>query len=115
MWRSRATAYRSRVWSASSPRRQARFLAARGKLAADRRGRRNARSSGDLHEHLLQTGVRVLGLSADHRLAVASLPLHHGDPSDRLPIAQERQHGFTLVTADTRIHAYDVPVLGPLA
>jgi PIN domain nuclease of toxin-antitoxin system len=61
--------------------------------------------SSDLHDHVLETGVRVLGLSAEHGLAVASLPLHHGDPFDRLLIAQARQDGLTLVTADTRIHA----------
>jgi PIN domain nuclease of toxin-antitoxin system len=76
-----------------------------GKLAVPR----------DLHEHVLGTGVRVLGLSADHGLAVARLPLHHRDPFDRLLIAQARQDGLTLVTADTRIHAYDVAVLDPLA
>jgi PIN domain nuclease of toxin-antitoxin system len=69
----------------------------------------------DLHEHVLETGVRVLGLSADHGLAVARLPLHHRDPFDRLLIAQARQDGLTLVTADPRIHAYDVAVLDPLA
>ncbi|HTE59459.1 MAG TPA: type II toxin-antitoxin system VapC family toxin [Solirubrobacteraceae bacterium] len=68
----------------------------------------------DLHAHVMGTGVRVLGLSADHGLAVASLPLHHRDPFDRLLVAQARQDGFTLVTADERIHAYDVAVLDPL-
>ena len=69
---------------------------------------------GDLQAHLVESGVRVLGLSAEHGLAVASLPLHHRDPFDRLLIAQARHEGFTLVTADTRIHAYDVAVLDPL-
>jgi PIN domain nuclease of toxin-antitoxin system len=69
----------------------------------------------DLHAHIIDTGVRVVGLSPDHGLAVASLPLHHRDPFDRLLVAQARQDGFTLVTADTRIHAYDVAVLDPLA
>ena len=68
----------------------------------------------DLHAHVLETGVRILALSADHGLAVASLPLHHRDPFDRLLIAQARQEGLTLVTADTRIHAYDVAALDPL-
>jgi PIN domain nuclease of toxin-antitoxin system len=68
----------------------------------------------DLHAHVVNTGVRVLGLAAEHGLAVATLPLHHRDPFDRLLIAQARQEGFTLVTADTRIHAYDVAVLDPL-
>jgi PIN domain nuclease of toxin-antitoxin system len=68
----------------------------------------------DLHAHVVGTGVRLLGLSPDHCLAVASLPLHHRDPFDRLLVAQARQDGFTLVTADERIHAYDVAVLDPL-
>jgi PIN domain nuclease of toxin-antitoxin system len=68
----------------------------------------------DLYSHIVGTGVRVLGLSAEHGLAVASLPLHHRDPFDRLLIAQARQEGYTLVTADTRIHSYDVAVLDPL-
>ena len=70
---------------------------------------------GELYAHVLETGVRVLGLSAEHGLAVASLPLHHCDPFDRLLIAQARQDGFTLMTADPRLRAYDVPVLDPLA
>jgi PIN domain nuclease of toxin-antitoxin system len=69
----------------------------------------------DLNAHIVDTGIRVLGLSATHGLAVASLPLHHHDPFDRLLIAQARQEAFTLVTADTRIHAYEVAVLDPLS
>jgi len=67
----------------------------------------------DLHAHVVGTGLRVLGLSADHGLAVASLPLHHRDPFDRLLVAQARHEGLTLVTADTQLHAYDVPVIDP--
>ena len=68
----------------------------------------------DIHARILDAGLRVLGLSAEHGLAVAELPLHHRDPFDRMLVAQARQEGFTLVTADVRIHAYDVPVLDPL-
>jgi PIN domain nuclease of toxin-antitoxin system len=70
---------------------------------------------GDLYARVVDTGVRLLGLSADHGLAVASLPLHHRDPFDRLLVAQAQHEGFTLVTADGRISAYDVAVLDPLA
>ena len=69
----------------------------------------------DLYAHIAGNGLRVLGLSPDHGLAVASLPLHHRDPFDRLLVAQAVQEGLTLMTADTRIHAYDVAVLDPLA
>ncbi len=68
----------------------------------------------DVHAHLLDAGLRVLGLSPEHGLAVAGLPLHHRDPFDRLLVAQAQHEGLTLMTADTRIHAYDVPVLDPL-
>lgn len=68
----------------------------------------------DLDAQIAAAGVRVLGLSAEHGLAVASLPLHHRDPFDRLLIAQARAEGLTLVTADMRIHAYDVAVLDAL-
>jgi PIN domain nuclease of toxin-antitoxin system len=67
----------------------------------------------DLNAHVVGTGLRVLGLSPDHGLAVASLPLHHRDPFDRLLVAQAQQEGLTLVTADTRLHAYDVAVIDP--
>lgn len=67
----------------------------------------------DLHAHVVGAGLRVLGLSPDHGLAVASLPLHHRDPFDRLLVAQARLEGFSLVTADTRLHAYDVAVIDP--
>jgi PIN domain nuclease of toxin-antitoxin system len=68
----------------------------------------------DLHGHILRTGVRVLGLSPDHALAVAKLPLHHRDPFDRLLIAQAQHERLTLVTADTRMRAYDLAVVDPL-
>ena len=68
----------------------------------------------DLHDHVVRTGVRLLVLSPEHGLAVASLPLHHRDPFDRLLVAQARHEGLTLVTADARIRAYDVAVLDPL-
>jgi len=46
-----------------------------------------------------------------HALRVASLPLLHRDPFDRLLVAQAQLEGLTLVTADRSIAMYDVPVL----
>lgn len=68
-----------------------------------------------LREHIVDAGMRILGLSAQEGLAVADLPLHHRDPFDRLLVVQAREGGFTLVTADARIAAYDVAVRDPLA
>lgn len=67
-----------------------------------------------LDEHVADAGVRVVGLSADHGLAVANLPLHHRDPFDRLLVAQAQLERYTLVSADARIREYDVAVLDPL-
>ncbi len=73
------------------------------------------RAPEDFAPTLLGAGAQPLPVSLDHAAAVEQLPWHHRDPFDRLLIAQARQDGLTLVTADTRIHAYDVAVLDPLA
>lgn len=63
----------------------------------------------DFREHVLHSGLQVLGLDPGHGLAVADLPLHHRDPFDRLLVAQARSEQLTIITADRRIAAYDVP------
>jgi PIN domain nuclease of toxin-antitoxin system len=65
----------------------------------------------DLHDHVLRSGLSVIGLAPDHGLLVAQLPLHHRDPFDRLLIAQASCEGLTIVTADQRFSEYDVPVI----
>lgn len=65
----------------------------------------------DLREHVLRSGVQILGLDAEHGMAVADLPMHHRDPFDRLLVAQARSERLAIVTADRRIAAYDVPVV----
>ena len=65
----------------------------------------------DLHEHILRSGSRILGLAPDHGLGVADLPMHHRDPFDRLLISQARCEGLTVVTADRRFVDYDIPVI----
>lgn len=65
----------------------------------------------DLDDHVRRTGLRVLGLAAEHGLAVASMPLHHRDPFDRLLVAQARAEGLCLVSADGRLRDYDVRLL----
>jgi PIN domain nuclease of toxin-antitoxin system len=65
----------------------------------------------DLHDHVLRSGLSIIGLAPDHGLFVARLPLHHRDPFDRLLIAQARIEGLTVVTADPRFADYDVPLI----
>lgn len=49
----------------------------------------------------------MLPIPADVALEAARLPMHHRDPFGRLLVAQARR-GYTLVTCDARIAAYDV-------
>ncbi|MGL5860104.1 MAG: type II toxin-antitoxin system VapC family toxin [Phycicoccus sp.] len=65
----------------------------------------------DLRARIADTGLRTLGLTPDHGLAVAGLPVHHRDPFDRLIIAQAMTERLTVVTADARFRAYDIQFL----
>jgi PIN domain nuclease of toxin-antitoxin system len=62
----------------------------------------------DLVEQVFRAGVRFLGLSPEHGMGVARLPLHHRDPFDRLLISQAQAEGLGMVTADERIMRYDI-------
>ncbi len=42
-------------------------------------------------------------------LAVASLPVHHRDPFDRLLIAQALHEGLRFVSRDSHVACYGVP------
>ncbi len=65
----------------------------------------------DLPARIADSGVRTLGLSPAHGLAVSGLPVHHRDPFDRLIIAQAMVENLTVVTADSRFMAYGVELV----
>jgi PIN domain nuclease of toxin-antitoxin system len=52
-----------------------------------------------------------LRITFEHAIRAGALPPHHGDPFDRMIVAQAQSEGLTVVTRDQRIAAYDVPVL----
>ena len=52
-----------------------------------------------------------LDVNRQHALAVGELPAYHKDPFDRLLIAQCIVEDLVLVTSDSSIKRYDVPVL----
>jgi PIN domain nuclease of toxin-antitoxin system len=52
-----------------------------------------------------------LRITFEHAILAGALPTHHGDPFDRMIVAQAQSEGLTIVTRDERIAAYDVPVL----
>jgi PIN domain nuclease of toxin-antitoxin system len=58
-----------------------------------------------------ESGFERLTISYEHAREAGRLPLIHGDPFDRMLIAQARVEGLTIATADETIKRYDVPVL----
>jgi len=56
-------------------------------------------------------GFVFLPPAVEHYEAVIALPRHHGDPFDRLIIAQAQVEGLTIVTCDEDFPAYGVPLL----
>ena len=56
-------------------------------------------------------GLRALHITHSHALAVSELPRHHGDPFDRLLIAQARSERMVLMTADQACTLYNVEIL----
>lgn len=63
-----------------------------------------------LREVLLDNGYTELGISGRHVLAVANLPRIHGDPFDRILIAQAMVEGITLLTTDETVAQYTGPI-----
>ena len=64
-----------------------------------------------LPQQLVLNQFSVLPVTLEHALAVERLPRHHGDPFDRLLIAQAQQDRMTLVTVDPMLDPYGVPLL----
>ena len=57
-------------------------------------------------------GASELPVRIRHAVAVATLPLHHRDPFDRLLVAQALVGGLVLATQDPLVRAYSVATLG---
>ncbi|MCP9489264.1 MAG: type II toxin-antitoxin system VapC family toxin [Solirubrobacteraceae bacterium MAG38_C4-C5] len=57
------------------------------------------------------SGVLPLAVEHAHAVHVATLPLHHRDPFDRLLIVQAQVERMRLLTADPAFEAYDVEVV----
>jgi PIN domain nuclease of toxin-antitoxin system len=60
---------------------------------------------------LAEQGMTGVAIEHAHALRVAELPSLHGDPFDRLLVAQAQVERMTLLTADPQILAYDVETL----
>ncbi len=66
---------------------------------------------GDVGAWIVDNEFEELPIRVDHAVASAELPRHHGDPFDRILIAQAQIESLRLVTADPRIVQYEVEIL----
>jgi PIN domain nuclease of toxin-antitoxin system len=59
-----------------------------------------------IRDRALLAGYRELPVRGQHALGVAELPPLHGDPFDRLLLAQARVENMLLMTADSKVRQY---------
>jgi PIN domain nuclease of toxin-antitoxin system len=55
-------------------------------------------------------GAAMVPILPGHAVAAGALPRHHGDPFDRMLIAQAKFESLTLVTNDAAMKQYDVAI-----
>ena len=59
-----------------------------------------------LPKHVAALGAKLLAIEAAHVMRLESLPLHHRDPFDRLPIAQSLEENMPLLSCDELLEPY---------
>jgi PIN domain nuclease of toxin-antitoxin system len=64
--------------------------------------------AGPLADLVAGSRVALLPVELGHIEATGCLPFHHGDPFDRMLVAQAIEEGLTLVTSDETLHRYPV-------
>lgn len=58
-----------------------------------------------------KSGFQPLPITFDHTDRVAALPHHHGDPFDRMLIAQAQTENLTIVSGDRRLEPYGASIV----
>jgi PIN domain nuclease of toxin-antitoxin system len=80
------------------------------KLSVGKLRWRDARGT-TLADTITACGFTELPVTASHAAGVRMLPHHHGDPFDRLLVAQALAEGLRVITADDVFLRYGVSVL----
>lgn len=65
----------------------------------------------NLPQVVADLGHQILDVGAEHAWHVRTLPLHHGDPFDRLLVAQAQIEDIPLITHDRVLERYDIRVI----
>lgn len=68
-------------------------------------------SSQDALRYFSDSGYRRLPIEAEHALAVEDLPAHHGDPFDRMLVAQALVEPMRLMTHDAMVALYSDTII----
>ena len=62
----------------------------------------------ELVRHMEEEGFSELPIGFDHAVRAGLLPLHHGDPFDRLLVAQAQALNVPILSTNTFLDRYDV-------
>jgi PIN domain nuclease of toxin-antitoxin system len=65
----------------------------------------------DLQEQIIASEFVALSITIEDGISAGRLPRHHGDPFDRMLIAQAQAGKWTIVTRDRHFAAYGVDIL----
>ena len=97
----RAIASADIVWVSSAAGWEAALKVAKGRL----------RLREPIGVTLIADDFSELAVTLKHTEEFLRIPRHHGDPFDRMLVAQARIEGATIVTHDRAFEAYGVPVI----
>lgn len=64
-----------------------------------------------VRDRVLANGFDAMSIHLSHALRAATLPRIHGDPFDRMLVAQAQIEGLPILTADPAISRYDVETI----
>jgi PIN domain nuclease of toxin-antitoxin system len=78
---------------------------------AIKRAKKRLRAPDDLGNAVEAHRFQLLPVLLRHTAAIGSMPNHHGDPFDRMLVAQAIVDGLTLVTTDRVLRRYPVSLL----
>lgn len=65
----------------------------------------------DLSQVLRTHDIGLLQVALDHVDIIRTMPRHHGDPFDRMLIAQAQVEDLTIVTRERWFRSYDVKLM----
>lgn len=65
----------------------------------------------ETYRDLAAIQIRIVGITSEHLTQVETLPFHHGDPFDRLLIAQSQVLKADMITRDKVFSDYGVQVI----